>query len=384
MNKRLFLKNLVAAAALLHLDSSTFAKDFSFNTKRLNILFLGGRGFLGPRIVKTLLEKGHRVTLLNRGITNPGLFQNLPLFVCDREKEHKKGLYDVRDQINDSKWDCVIDTWQKSPKAVLDFIQEFDSNIGHYHYISSFSVYDSWNKKGIDENEKLNPVPEFPKSVSSSYRYAIRKTLSELALMDHRGLDWTIYRCHGIRSDRIPDAGNPHEEPYWPVRFLQGGDILLPDIKNHNIQMTDAKSLSNFIAHCAEHKIEGAFNVAYPSFPFKEYIASLSKVTQVKGGLCWVPFEFLIQQKIKPREELEYWTRSNGGYYFSVQKALEKGLTNRPLSEMLQDQIDGYLRRYPENDFRFGGFHDGATVKLSSKKEERVLRAWNSYNSQNN
>lgn len=377
MDKREFIRKSALLGLLIPFFSP--AKSFiesTFTKKKLKVLMLGGRGFLGPTIIKALLNHGHEVTLLNRGITNPHLFTNLPLIQCDREKENKAGLLAVKDKLNASKWDCVVDTWQKSPKAVADFLEEFGHQIGQYHYISTLAVYDKWDKKGISEDDKLTPVPEFPKTISQDYRYAVRKTLCEIFIMESSDLNWTIYRCHGIRSDRLPDLKNPHEEPYWPIRFLQGGDILLPDIDDHHIQMTDAKSLSYFIERCAVNSITGKFNVAYPSLPFKKYIKSLIEVTNGSAKLYWIPGSFLVEKDVQPYKEIEYWSSSVGAYYFSVEKAINYGLINRPIVDMLSDQIRGYKRRYPNEDFRFGEIFDGEVVKLSPEKEKFVIKMW--------
>ncbi len=337
---------------------------------------LGGRGFLGPTIVNTFLQQGHTVTLLNRGLTNPDLFRNLDFVKCDREKENSAGLYKVKDQLNAKKWDCVIDTWQKSPKAVADFLSEFGRQIGQYHYISSLAVYDKWDKKGISENGRLTPTPDFPETISQDYRYAVRKTFAEEYIMGTTNVEWTIYRCHGIRSMRLPDPNNPHEEPYWPIRFLKGGDILLPDLVDHHIQMTDAQSLCDFIVRCVENKITGAYNVAYPPTPFTDYIKALLSVTDVPCKLHWLDEKFLLDNGVIPYREIEYWGRSAGTYYFSVDKALAMGLKNRSMTDMISDQIAGYKKRYPNNDFQFGGTFDGSVIKLSSEKEKSVLEKW--------
>ena len=39
----------------------------------LRILILGGTGFIGPHQVRYAVSRGHRVTLFNRGRTNPGV-----------------------------------------------------------------------------------------------------------------------------------------------------------------------------------------------------------------------------------------------------------------------------------------------------------------------
>ena len=45
---------------------------------------LGGTGFLGPAEVEYALERGHTVTLFNRGRTNPDLFPDVEKLRGDR------------------------------------------------------------------------------------------------------------------------------------------------------------------------------------------------------------------------------------------------------------------------------------------------------------
>jgi uncharacterized protein YbjT (DUF2867 family) len=40
----------------------------------MDLLILGGTGFLGRHLVEAALGEGHRVTLFNRGFSNPDLF----------------------------------------------------------------------------------------------------------------------------------------------------------------------------------------------------------------------------------------------------------------------------------------------------------------------
>ncbi|NNM31440.1 MAG: NAD-dependent epimerase/dehydratase family protein [Gemmatimonadetes bacterium] len=67
----------------------------------LSILVLGGTGFLGPHMIQTALDRGHEVTLFNRGRTNPHLFPDLEKIVGDRGGD-LSGLAGRT-------WDVVID-----------------------------------------------------------------------------------------------------------------------------------------------------------------------------------------------------------------------------------------------------------------------------------
>ena len=176
MNKRDFIKTTGAAALFTALNPISSVGHTAMSSGQKEALILGGRGFIGPRIVEAFLANGYKVTQLNRGKTNPHLFDQLPIIICDRETESQSGLKNIAKTYRSKYWDVVVDTWQKSPKAVSDFLEVFKGQYGHYHYISTISVYDKWDKKHIIESEPLNPLPSFPKTIAEEFRYAIRKT----------------------------------------------------------------------------------------------------------------------------------------------------------------------------------------------------------------
>ncbi|MBS9461327.1 NAD-dependent epimerase/dehydratase family protein [Flagellimonas sp. 389] len=375
MNKRDFIKTLGTASAFTLLNPiSTFGGQEKINKK---VLMLGGRGLIGPSIVEAFLNTGCEVTLLNRGKTNPQLFKNLPIIICDRETENKQGLKAIDKKYKEQYWDIVVDTWQKSPKAVSDFLEEFKGQFGHFHYISTVSVYDKWDNKFIEETEPLNPLPKFPKTIGEDYRYAIRKTLAEEAIRE-RTTNYTMYRSHGMKDFRVSHPDDPNEEPFWPVRFLRGGEIVLPKVKDHHIQLTDIKSLTRFLVHCASKKIYGAFNVAHDPTPFKDYVSSLVHATDVPEKIHWVDGDFLIQNGLLPYKIVPLWKPSPAGsYYFNVQKAIHSGLVNRPMVEMITDQLNGYKSRHPRDDVRFGEVVNGKQLKYyAMDKEREVLKKW--------
>ncbi|MEM1339000.1 MAG: NAD-dependent epimerase/dehydratase family protein [Bacteroidota bacterium] len=375
MNKREFIKTAGAASLITIVHPwGSFGRPKD-NPK--NVLILGGRGFIGPRIVEEFVTAGHQVTLLNRGKTNTHLFTDLPIIICDREKENKQGLNAIDKKYKNSYWDIVVDTWQKSPKAVSDFLEVFAGHYGHYHYISTVSVYDKWDKKFIVESEPLNPLPRFPKTISEEFRYAIRKTLAEVAIQE-KTTKYTIYRSHGMKDFRVTRPEDPNAEPFWPVRFLRGGEIAVPKIADHHIQVTDVKSLTRFIVHCATAAIYGAFNVAYDATPFKDFVASLIYATAKPKKIHWIDGDFFIKNGLLPYKIVPLWKPTPAGsYYFNVQKAVGAGLVNRPMVEMITDQLNGYKYRHPRDDVRFGEMVKGKQLKYYSiGKEQEVIQKW--------
>ncbi len=362
MKRRTFIKSAIATAVA----SSYLSADAQENRK--NILVLGGTGFFGPILVEEFLKRGHRVTLFNRGITNPELFPALTRIKGDRETEDQSGLKKLVNSKID--WDIVIDTWQGSSKCVADTAHILRDRTKQYQYVSTFSVYDRWDDEGIDEKAVLNPVPEAQNSVVSEHRYAIRKTLSEMAVNDVFGPRSGLFRSHGMRGYRIGYSGN---EGCWPVRIARGGDVVVPD-EATVCQMTDMVSLARFMVHCGENNINGAYNVAYPAMDFRQYITNIMDVTGNKATLHWLPTEFLADHDVLPYRDMPMWRdRPYGAYRFSIEKALNNGLVNRNHKELVRDQIEGYRSRYPNDGFVFGQPGQGT---ISMEKEREILAAW--------
>ena len=88
MNRRDILKSLSALGALSALPSAAFAGDTA--PKSLRLLILGGTGFIGPHEINYALERGHKVTMFNRGKTAPDMFPDVERLIGDRRPNCSK------------------------------------------------------------------------------------------------------------------------------------------------------------------------------------------------------------------------------------------------------------------------------------------------------
>lgn len=360
-------RSFVCASAVL--AASSLAPPIARASAPKKVLVLGGTNYFGPVIVQALIDRGHDVTLFNRGITNPQLFPDLRKLRGDREVEHGRGLAELENAQDD--WDWVVDTWQKSPKCVLDSARVLADKTRQYQYVSSVSVYDDWDEIDITEEAALNPVPDMPKLVATEFRYGVRKVLAEIAVERFMGNRAVYLRSHGMRG--FAKSRPQSAEPYWPVRIARGGQVVVPEDATWT-QMTDTVSMVRFMILCGEERLTGAFNVAYPPMQFKDYIGTIMAVTNSDARLHWLPAEFLAQHDVLPYRDLPMWRdRPLGAYRFRVQKAVDHGLINRPHSELVKDQLRGNLHRNPQDDYVFGQADTGT---ISAEKERELLEAW--------
>ena len=89
----------------------------------MKFLVLGGTSFAGRHVVEAALDKGHDVTLFNRGLTNPGLFPNCDHRVGDRTAGDLSAL-------ETGEWDGVIDVNGYVPKAVRQSAELLAGRVG--------------------------------------------------------------------------------------------------------------------------------------------------------------------------------------------------------------------------------------------------------------
>lgn len=108
----------------------------------MNILVMGGSYFIGKRIVEVLLEKGHRVTVLNRG-TRKNVYGAESL-ICDRNDSEK-----MSSVLKNCSFDAVVDVSCLNGLQAQNLIKGLGlKQLKKLIFISSSAVYDV---------EKLSP-----------------------------------------------------------------------------------------------------------------------------------------------------------------------------------------------------------------------------------
>ena len=99
----------------------------------------GGTGFIGPPQVRYALDRGHEVTLFNRGRTNPDLFAGVETLIGDRAASDYASLAGRT-------WDVVIDNSSSNPDWVEDSANLLRDQAEQYLFISTRSVYAGFDR----------------------------------------------------------------------------------------------------------------------------------------------------------------------------------------------------------------------------------------------
>ncbi len=356
-SRRTFLGRSIAVTGALALgplvsDMLAAAKS-AYRTKNLRILILGGTGFIGPCVVRHAMQRGHTVTLFNRGRTNTHLFPELEKLVGDRDGQ--------LDALKNRTWDVVLDNTGYVPRHVLDSAQLLKGSVGRYLFTSTRQVFADFRAP--------NKKEDAPKE-NAGQSYGALKVLCEQAVNDVYGELATIVRPTAVagpndRSDRFT---------YWPVRINQGGEVLSPGNFTDPIQYIDVRDLAEFMIHLLEADTPGSFNAAGPEadLSIAEFLYGCRAITSANVRFTWVHADFLTEQNVRPRRDMPLWTspKKEGETRSPVNrdKAVANGLKFRPLAVTARDTLDWYLSKpQDQRSLRTG---------LSPQREAEVLAAW--------
>jgi 2'-hydroxyisoflavone reductase len=348
----------------------------------MRILILGGTVFLGPHLIDAALARGHELTIFHRRETASDWYPEVEKLRGDRR--------DNLTALHGGRWDAVIDTCGYLPGIVTASTELLSDAAEHYTFISSISVYESFDLAGTDESSSLKTVTteevsdaekidtgERATAVSYGKLYGGLKALCEQAAevaMPGRVLNVRPGLLVGPLdySDRFT---------YWVERVAQGGEVLAPGRPDRRVRVLDGRDLGAWIIRMVEAKRAGTYNAtgAEDGLTMGQLLDEIARTTRpdvarasrpdVAGAsrpcsatpnnqptFTWAPDEFLLEQKVSAWSELPLWIPEdyNGIFLVSNDKAIAAGLKFRPLSETIRDTLAWNNSRGSNIEWRAG------------------------------
>jgi len=155
-----------------------------------NFLLTGGAGYIGSHVAHMLIDKGHKVTIIDSLITGSEKIipKKAKLIKCDISNEKV-----VTKIIQNNKFDIAmhfagltrVDESIKFPKKYDNFNYKkakifintcFKNNLKKIIFSSTASVYGNLKGKKVSENDKLNPMNPYAKSKLKLEKFIIKKS----------------------------------------------------------------------------------------------------------------------------------------------------------------------------------------------------------------
>ena len=300
---------------------------------RVEILILGGTGWLGREIATQALARGHSVTCVARGESG-GVADGATLIAADR------GQPDAYDAVPPKDWDAVFEvSWQ--PGFVRGALAAFAARAQHWTYVSSVNAYEKYDTPGADETAVLREPSEL--DVVEEEQYGEAKVACELASREAAGDRLVIARAGliGGPGDKSDRAGA------WVARAARAPEdpMLVPDTPDLSTSVVDVRDLASWLLDCATEGRTGTFDVRGPVVPFGEWIELAREVGGHTGPVVLAPRAWLEEQKVEQYmgpDSLAMWLTEPGYEGWSSRSgaaAVAAGLVHRSRREFLVDTL---------------------------------------------
>jgi 2'-hydroxyisoflavone reductase len=302
------------------------------SVQAVKLLVLGGTKFLGRAIVEAALDRGHEVTLFNRGRTNPDLFPEVEKLRGDRDGDLSA--------LSGRSWDAVVDTSAYVPQQARASAEALaGAAAGHYLFISSLSAYADASQP-LDEESPLAELEEGQpddRLLEDFSNYGALKVLCERAAADAFGGPTAVVRPGLIVGPHDPTG----RFTYWPHRVARGGEVLAPALAESQVQFIDVRDLGEWVVHLSDQRSEGPFNAANRDVTWKALLEACRETTDSDAELVWVDPDFLMEQEVGQWMELPMWLYEDAGLHATdVSRAVDAGLTFRSLEETIRGALD--------------------------------------------
>ncbi|MDB4889528.1 MAG: 2-hydroxyisoflavone reductase, partial [Gemmatimonadetes bacterium] len=247
--RREFIKTTAAAGGAL-LVGRDMRRAQAAPAGKLNLLILGGTGFIGPHLVRHAIARGHSVTIFTRGRRDADIPDSVIRLTGDRNGDLKS--------LEGKKWDAVVDDSATNPVWVAATTALLKNSVDRYLFTSSTGVFYPYLSRGLDENGPIKLEADDPKDGSATF--GVAKAKCEREVMNAFGNRGVV-----VRPTYIVGPGDTSDRfPYWPQRLAKGGEVLAPGKRDDPVQFIDVRDLAEFYVTLLENGKTGAYNAVGP------------------------------------------------------------------------------------------------------------------------
>jgi nucleoside-diphosphate-sugar epimerase len=194
-------------------------------SQALNVLVIGGSGFLSGTLATHAVAAGHRVTVVTRG--KRSLPQGVSAITVDR---HDHSAFKTAISDSGQHWDLVVDCIAYDPAEARQDIEVFPGLADHLVFVSTDFVF--------DPAHRIFPQPEITEHYIPGENYGSKKRLCELEFLngDTGDMVWSVVRpCHiygpGSQLGCLPEHGRDPEliskiKAGTALKLVGGGHFL--------------------------------------------------------------------------------------------------------------------------------------------------------------
>ena len=310
----------------------------------MDVLIIGGTGYIGKIVTELLLERSDNVTIFSRGSSRPYWWSQIEHITGDREDPSS-----FAQNLKGRKFDCVIDTQAFKKEDVESVINMFQGNTERYFLVSTGSVY---LEGGVDF---LNQCPYNEGSVDWSTidysypagldPYAIGKRHCEKWINENCSIPYTIVRIPAVMGEADPTG----RMWWWIQRARDGGEVILPPQSLGSFRtIYSGDAAKNFI-RILDHPdtINQTYYVAMPEImDLNRWSNSLWNSMGTECSPVYVPLNI-----IRNEPNLQLYFPPLGRPFNNIHDLTKSedtfGIVTRPFDQWITSVVDWYADNVP-------------------------------------
>jgi nucleoside-diphosphate-sugar epimerase len=256
-----------------------------------NILIIGGTRNMGYYLTLRLLQEGHRVTILNRGMSKDELPDTVHRLRADRTDPQQ-----LRRALMGKSFDVVVDFVVYKGHEADTIIELLNGDVEHYIFISSGQVYlvrENIERPFSEEDYagRLQPAPKENTYAYEEWRYGMGKREAEDRFAEayaERDFPYTSLRLPMVNSER-----DPFRRLYsYIIRMKDGGPLLIPETPTYplrHVYAGDVVDALQYLVNTGSGKGR-AYNISQDeSVSIEEFLGLLGDLLDVRPEIVRVP-----------------------------------------------------------------------------------------------
>lgn len=240
----------------------------------MNVLVIGGTGFISGRLVRKLVDRGDHVTLLTRGKTRADPDCSPERLVADRTVPSE-----LERALAGRTFDIVFDMVAYRPEESAAAARLLTGRVGRFIHCSTVSVYmvSEQIRCPVTEDQSRAPMMAFWDRNPFGMGYGILKRRCEDVLW--KAHDPIHFPVSMLRPTFVSGPGDPAgRDFFWIERILDGGPLLVPGPGDFAFQQVFVDDVARAFVRLVEtpRTVGKAYNVAgEETFTLNQYLRML-------------------------------------------------------------------------------------------------------------
>jgi nucleoside-diphosphate-sugar epimerase len=230
----------------------------------MRVVIIGGSGHIGSYLTPRLVEAGHSVLCVSRGLKQPYVphvaWTTVEAVVLDRVLAEAEGTFGAK--IRNLEPDCVIDLTAYTRESTQQLVEALRGRVQQFLHCGTIWVHGPTVEAPVTEDQPRRPISD----------YGVRKAEIEAYLLDearrHRFPATVLHPGHLVGTGWVPLNPAANFNPAVFADLAEGREIVLPNLGRETLHHVHADDVAQAFIQAMGHwpaAVGECFHVVSPA-----------------------------------------------------------------------------------------------------------------------